>query len=256
MQPGFRDYGSAAPARVRETYRLNHERQTHAFARAKRAEFGTLDRARLGVWEALERLDELVDESDPDTEQSQLQHALQTAERIRRDGHPEWLVLTGLVHDLGKLLCLFGEPQWAVVGDTFPTGCRHDPAIVHHDLFATNPDRDDPVLGSEIGVYSAGCGFDALTMSWGHDEYLYLVLREHLPEEAAYVLRYHSFYAAHSAGRYAVFQDDRDRRLLPWVQRFQPYDLYSKGEAPVDVPAVRPFYEDLVARHLPATLAW
>ena len=34
-----------------------------------------------------------------------------------------WFVLVGLIHDLGKVLCLFGEPQWAVVGDTFPVGC-------------------------------------------------------------------------------------------------------------------------------------
>ena len=35
-----------------------------------------------------------------------------------------WLILTGLIHDLGKILALKGEPQWAVVGDTFITGCQ------------------------------------------------------------------------------------------------------------------------------------
>src|SRR5690349_23199945 len=35
------------------------------------------------------------------------------------------MILTGFVHDLGKILCLWGEPQWAVVGDTFPTGCAY-----------------------------------------------------------------------------------------------------------------------------------
>jgi len=52
------------------------------------------------------------------------QHLLQTAEAIRRDGHPRWFILTGLIHDLGKILCLWGEPQWAVVGDTNPGACR------------------------------------------------------------------------------------------------------------------------------------
>jgi inositol oxygenase len=42
--------------------------------------------------------------------------SLQTAETIREDGHPDWFVLTGFIHDMGKVLCLFGEPQWAVVG--------------------------------------------------------------------------------------------------------------------------------------------
>jgi len=40
--------------------------------------------AEMGVWEALEYLSKLVDASDPDTDLSQLQHALQTAESIRK----------------------------------------------------------------------------------------------------------------------------------------------------------------------------
>ncbi|RDX85369.1 Inositol oxygenase 2, partial [Mucuna pruriens] len=77
----------------------------------------------------------VVDESDPDLDEPQIEHLLQTAEAIRRD-YPdeEWLHLTGLIHDLGKVLLLpsfGGLPQWAV-GDTFPVGCRFDEAIVHH----------------------------------------------------------------------------------------------------------------------------
>ena len=48
---------------------------------------------------------------------SQIEHLLQTAEAIRRDGKPEWMQIAGLVHDLGKLLFLFdSEGQWDVVG--------------------------------------------------------------------------------------------------------------------------------------------
>ena len=63
-----------------------------------------------------------------------------TAEAIRADGHPDWFVLTGFIHDMGKVLCLFGEPQWAVVGDTFPVGCAYADSIVFKDFFAANPD--------------------------------------------------------------------------------------------------------------------
>jgi len=53
----------------------------------------------------------------PQTNLSQIEHLLQTAEAIRRDGKPEWMQVTGLVHDLGKLLFLFdSEGQWDVVG--------------------------------------------------------------------------------------------------------------------------------------------
>lgn len=60
--------------------------------------------------------DTLVDESDPDTSATQIDHLLQTAEAMRRDGKPEWMQVTGLVHDLGKLLYFFGsDGQWDVV---------------------------------------------------------------------------------------------------------------------------------------------
>ncbi len=37
----------------------------------------------MGVWEAMEFLNTLVDDSDPDTDLSQIEHLLQTAEAIR-----------------------------------------------------------------------------------------------------------------------------------------------------------------------------
>src|SRR5438093_2184353 len=129
----FRNYEAQARPSVREFYRLNHQHQTHDFVQAKRKEFLALNRRQMGVWDALEFLNTLVDDSDPDTDLSQLDHLLQTAEQIRRDGHPRWFVLTGLIHDLGKILCLYGEPQWAVVGDTFPVACTWSDRIVFHD---------------------------------------------------------------------------------------------------------------------------
>lgn len=66
----------------------------------------------MGIWQAMEMLNTLVDESDPDvrypdidgcdggadsvsfppqTSVSQMEHLLQTAEAIRRDGKPEWM---------------------------------------------------------------------------------------------------------------------------------------------------------------------
>ncbi len=59
----------------------------------------------------MEFLNQLVDESDPDTQLSQIQHLIQSAEALRRDNKPDWMILAGLIHDLGKILILFGEPQ-------------------------------------------------------------------------------------------------------------------------------------------------
>jgi inositol oxygenase len=93
-------------------------------------------------------------------------------------------------------------------------------------------------------------------MSWGHDEYLYHAVKDYVPEEAAYVIRYHSFYPWHRGGAYTQFMNERDHRLMPWVKRFNPYDLYSKSEERLDAAALRPYYEDLVDEFLPASLQW
>lgn len=252
----FRDYRAEARASVKEFYRLNHTYQTLDFIKAKKQEFLTLDRRRMSVWEALEYLNTLVDDSDPDTDLSQLQHLLQTSEAIRRDGHPRWFVLTGLIHDLGKILCLWGEPQWAVVGDTFPAGCAYSDKVVFPEFFASNPDSKVAEYQTRNGIYEEGCGLDAVHVSWGHDEYIYNVARDYLPDEGLYMLRYHSFYAAHRELEYDHLMNDKDRAMFDWVRKFNPYDLYSKSELPPDPVALRPYYDDLISEFFPAQLRW
>ena len=250
----YRDFDEPPRDTVREFYRLNHGSQTWSFVQHKKAEYLTLDRAELPVWEALEFLNTLVDDSDPDLDLSQLDHLLQTAEAIRADGHPDWFVLTGLVHDLGKVLCLWGEPQWAVVGDTFPVGCAFSDRIVYPELFAANPDIGNPAYSTPLGVYEAGCGLDRVDLSWGHDEYLYQVLRDYLPEPALYMIRFHSFYACHREGAYGELLCDRDREMFAWVRLFNNYDLYSKSDSPPNAAELRPYYQGLIDRYLPAKL--
>lgn len=252
----FRDYTETTPSRVREFYRQNHTFQTRQFVHEKKRQFLTRDRARMGIWEAMEYLNTLVDESDPDTELSQIEHLLQTSEAVRRDGKPDWFVLAGLIHDLGKILCLWGEPQWAVVGDTFPVGCAWSPQIVFHEFFFLNPDSRVPEYQTRLGVYSEHCGLDQVDMSWGHDEYLFHVVKDYLPTEALYMIRYHSFYAAHREGAYEFLMSDRDQEMFRWVRAFNPYDLYSKASQRPDVKQLRPYYEDLIAKYFPAQLRW
>ena len=151
----------------------------------------------MSLWEAVEFLNTLVDDSDPDIDLDQTQHLLQTSEAIRADGHPDWFVLTGFLHDLGKVLCLFGEPQWAVVGDTFPVGCKHSEKIVYSEFFDANLDSKHDVYKTTMGIYELHCGLNNVHMSWGHDEYIYHIMKDYLPEEGLYMLRYHSFYSQH-----------------------------------------------------------
>jgi inositol oxygenase len=250
----FRNYETTVRDTVKEFYRLNHRYQTYDFVKEKKSNFLQFNKREMPVWEAFDFLNQLVDDSDPDTDLDQFQHLLQTSEAIRRDGHPDWMILTGLMHDMGKVLCLFGEPQWAVVGDTFPVGCAYSDKIVYPEFFKNNPDYSNPDYNSRFGVYEKGCGLRNVQMSWGHDEYIYQMLKDYIPEEGLYMLRFHSFYAWHREGEYDYLLDGHDREMLKWVKLFNPYDLYSKSPNPPNLQQLKPFYEDLIKKYLPDTL--
>jgi inositol oxygenase len=232
-ESAFRDYRANVRPGVTDFYRLNHSHQTFGFVLGKKR-----------------------DDSDPDTELSQIEHLMQCAEAIRAAGHPRWMILTGLIHDLGKILCLFGEPQWAVVGDTFPVGCRYSDKIVFPEFFGENPDSRVPDYQTSVGIYSEHCGLDKVHLSWGHDEYLYHVVRDHLPEEGLAMIRYHSCYAIHREREYTHLMTDRDHRMMDWVRAFNPFDLYSKAHERPDVGALTPYYRELIAEFFPPTLDW
>lgn len=255
-QEDFRQYDDKTPPVVREFYRQNHEGQTLEFVLSREAKYCGLNQGQMGIWEAMDRLNTLVDDSDPDTSLSQIEHNLQTAEAIRRDGHPRWMILTGFIHDLGKMLCFYDEPQWAVVGDTFPVGCAWSDKIVYHKFFAANPDRFQPALQTQNGIYEPACGLRNVHLSWGHDEYLYRVTRDYLPEPAQYMIRYHSCYPIHREGAYQHLLDAHDREMLEWVRRFNPYDLYSKSDSRPELKDLKPFYDDLINEFFPNKIRW
>jgi inositol oxygenase len=166
------------------------------------------------------------------------------------------MIATGFVHDLGKCLCLYGEPQWGVVGDTFPTGCAYSNDIVFPEYFKANPDLHHPVYSTKYGIYEPNCGLDKVHMSFGHDGYIYEVTKNYLPMEALYMLRYHSFYPWHRHGAYEHLCNEQDREMKQWVLKFNPYDLYSKGHTKPDMAELKPYYDDLFAEFFPEKLDW
>ncbi len=64
-----------------EFYRINHEQQTVAYVLGKEKEYFGLTRGKKNIWEAGEYLNTLVDDSDPDTDLTQMEHLLQTSRR-------------------------------------------------------------------------------------------------------------------------------------------------------------------------------
>lgn len=250
----FRQYDLACD-RVKEFYTEQHELQTVAYNIQARINFKSKVRAKMTVWEGLAKLNRLLDESDPDTELSQIDHALQTAEAIRRDGQPRWMQLVGLIHDLGKLLYFFdSKGQWDVVGDTFPVGCRYSSKIIFSESFRQNPDFANPLYNTKYGIYSKHCGLDQVMLSWGHDEYMYHIAKIHsrLPPEALAMIRYHSFYPWHQENAYRYLMRPEDEAMLTAVRSFNKYDLYSKADERYDVETLKPYYLDLIDEYFPS----
>jgi inositol oxygenase len=210
----------------------------------------------MDLWEMMERLNVLVDVSDPDLNLPNIIHLLQSAEGLRADGRPDWMQLVGLIHDLGKAMYLFGSDedgtsqaeQWGLVGDVFVVGCKLPDSCVYPEFNALNPDMQDSRYNTELGVYEAGCGLDNLHLAWGHDEYLYQVLKNHpdnkIPEAGMAMIRYHSFYPWHSGGSYRQFMTAKDEQYLEWIHDFNKYDLYTKSP-------VVPVYEELKSYYMP-----
>ncbi|XP_037078237.1 inositol oxygenase-like [Pollicipes pollicipes] len=247
--------------RVRETYMKMHTHQTVDYVTRKMAHWLRFDKFEATILEALEKLNDLVDEADPDTDVPNIVHAFQTAERIRQDfPDDDWFHLTGLIHDLGKVMAFYGEPQFSTVGDTFVVGCRVGDSVVYRDTtFHNNSDLADSRYNTENGMYQPGCGLDNVLISWGHDEYLYRVLKHNrctIPEQGLAMIRFHSFYPWHTGGDYMHLCNEHDLRMLPWIRRFNKYDLYTKSDTMPDIPALMPYYQGLIDKYCPGKLKW
>lgn len=252
-QEDFRQYHKAKD-RVRNFYKEQHEMQTMAYNLQARVNYKTKTREKMTVWEALCKLSKLIDDSDPDTELSQIDHAIQTAEAIRRDGKPRWMQLVGLIHDLGKILYFFeSEGQWDVVGDTFPIGCRFAEENIFYEFFEGNPDNSHPIYSTKYGMYEPNCGLNSILISWGHDEYMYYIAKSQskLNDKALAMIRYHSFYPWHREGAYRYLMNKKDYELLEVVQDFNKYDLYSKCSQKFDFKELEPYYKELIDEYFP-----
>ncbi|WP_238718868.1 inositol oxygenase [Pelagihabitans pacificus] len=262
MEKTFRNYDqSDVTAAVREHYRKMRKNQTVEYVGRMHEKYLTFDKP-MDLWDAMAHLNDLIDVSDPDLNLPNVQHLIQSAEAIRADGRPDWMQLTGLIHDLGKVMFLWGsdedgtsqDEQWGTVGDVFVVGCALPDTCVYPEFNSLNPDMRDDRYNSPTGIYEKGCGLDKLELAWGHDEYLYQVLSKHeenaLPEEAMVMIRYHSFYPWHTGGSYTELLSDKDRYYLEIIRDFNKYDLYTKSQKTYDLEQIKDYYQPIAEEYL------
>ncbi|XP_028823290.1 inositol oxygenase isoform X1 [Denticeps clupeoides] len=266
----FRNYeGGELHDRVFNTYRLMHTHQTLDFIKQKHIQWSSCSHAKLTMMEAIELLDKLVDESDPDVDFPNSFHAFQTAEGIRQQhpdkGHDQNLRSESANSPKTRPSLQTGS-SWSdsstMLGKLWLCGesLRFQDSIVFRDsTFSENPDFKQSAFSSEYGVYKPNCGLENVTMSWGHDEYLYQVLKFNkcpIPEEGMYIIRFHSFYPWHHHGDYMHLCDDKDMRMLPWVKEFNKFDLYTKSDRLLDAATLRQHYQQLIDKFCPGVLSW
>jgi len=219
--------------------------------------YGKLTFGKMDMSIVLEKMDEFIDPSDPDVDEPNSIHAYQTAERIRKK-YPkdEQLQITGLIHDLGKILFNFNVPSWAVVGDTFVLGCKIPEKVVYYEHCKNHPDYDN----DNLGIYQEKCGIENLHLSYGHDEYLYNVLLHNvnnLQKKYMDIIRFHSFYPWHTSKEYQYFMKLGDEEIMKNVLEFNEFDLYSKEDTDFQLtPEIIEYYEKLLTKYFPEPLNW
>ena len=148
MKTEYRIYDDTK-LKVKENYRLAREKQNLEFYTDIYDKYQRRKKVEMDIWEVIDRLSNFIDVSDPDINLPNAYHLFQSAEAARKDEQPDWMQLICLIHDLGKIMYLFGnskdgtsiDKQWAIVGDTFILGCEIPESIVYPEFNNLNLDH-------------------------------------------------------------------------------------------------------------------
>jgi hypothetical protein len=209
------DYAVGAQAIIERHRRQNRE---DIELLRKRYEEPLIGKVR--VWELIERLGGCVDPSDERLYcASQLMHVRQILDQMDADGTdtPE-MVLVALVHDLGKLLLLTGE----------------DPANV-------------VCMNAAIGDDPEGAGLADALVQWNHDEFAFQRLDGLIPDDLAWLVRFHSLEVESARPLMDATDLDRVDRLL---RPFAHYDHATKS--PFHLPSTPlSTYRDVIEEAFP-----
>ncbi len=99
-------------------------------------------------------------------------------------------------------------------------------------------------------MYEKGIGLDHCYFQWNHDEFVYLRLKNYLPEHIAWLIRYHSIVIA----KIEVYMKEKDKEYCErHLKPFQKYDQETK--TPYFIPSKRiEDYKGLIEEYFPKTI--
>jgi hypothetical protein len=212
-----REQFGAEARRVTELQR----RQTKEDILALRAKYQSPVLGKFRVWELIEKLALCVDPTDTSLGcTNQYLHVCQVTAALEADGAlDETMLLTALLHDLGKVAMLAGEPPEHVV------------------CFIA------PVEGLEPGG-----GLENAIFQFGHDEVAYSRFKDSVPEHVAWMLRYHSMIL----GKAEPFMSAKDHELeQKYLSIFRKYDLGTKSPWSLPQGASLARFRDFIEERFP-----
>ena len=136
-------------------------------------------------------------------------------------------------------------------------GCQFPESIVYYDTLKDNVDYGK---FDKLGIYNYGCGLDKLNITFGHDEYLYQVLKQNsnhsISERYMNIIRFHSFYPWHTGSDYYHFMNEKDKTILKDVLLFNDFDLYSKEDTEIVTPEMKEYYDQILDEYFNGELNW
>ncbi len=200
-----------------------HREQSIEQIEALRRKFDKPVFGKVRVWDLVERLGSCIDPTDQRLFcASQQVHVLQMLEAMEHDGTdtPD-MVLVALIHDLGKVLLLTDEDPANVV-------CMNGP----------------------VGHQDQGAGLDAAVIQWNHDELAYQRLKEYIPEDLAWLIRYHSLEVEAASSLMDERDLDRTERLLIPFARYDHATKSPFNLPPANITRYRDVIEEAFPRRI------
>ncbi len=198
-----------------------HRKQTKQDVRALKAKYESPVLGKFRVWDLIEKLSLCIDPSDNLLGvTSQYVHVCQILQVMERDkALDETMLLTALLHDLGKVALLAGEAPENVVCFTQPVEEREPEA-----------------------------GLDNVIFQFGHDEIAYSRIKDHVPPHVAWIVRYHSMLV----GKAEKYMSPQDREYeQQYLTKFSRYDHGTKSTAFLPAEMTLDRYRDFVESHFP-----
>lgn len=208
-----------------EAILARHNAQTADTVANLRRKYASPILGQVSPWSLIEKLAQCIDPTDQRLlGASQQLHILQMIDAMESEGTAtEELLLVTLLHDLGKVLLLTGEAPENVV-------CMNKP----------------------VSVCEPGGGLDNCVFQWNHDEFAYSRLRNYLPDELSWLVRYHSIVLSTCE----QYMDARDRDYYErYLRSFSRYDHETKSIVYLPQRNLED-YRYLVERALPASIVF